>query len=66
MIESSSNRILPADESDEDHDDGDHEKYVNEPSERVRAHEAEEPENEKQYRDSVEHVWVVLLIKREA
>src|SRR5262249_19769995 len=51
---SASNRS-PADQPDEDQDDGDHEQDVDEVAERISADHTEQPEDHENDRDSLEH-----------
>jgi hypothetical protein len=48
------------DDSDQDNGYRDHEQYVDEPTERVRAHHAEQPEHEEHDKDGHQHSPTLL------
>src|SRR5207237_5850907 len=55
MWNASSKRLASADDVHQDDHDGDHEKDVDQAPERVRAHETQDPEDEEDDGDGVEH-----------
>lgn len=55
-IENLPDGILSADEPDENHDDGDDQQNVDEPSDSVDPDDAEEPQNEEDNRNSFKHI----------
>ena len=57
-----SERVLTANEPDENHDDRDDEEKVDKPSHRIRRHESEEPQYEKYRRNGEQHRVVMMLI----
>src|ERR1700693_842859 len=56
-------RASPADEIDEDHDNGDHQKNMNKATEGVGSDEPEEPQYKQNIRDRIEHGMHLFVIR---
>jgi hypothetical protein len=48
------------DDSDQHHDDGDHQEDMNKPANRVPADESEEPQNQENHEDRPQHVGLLF------
>jgi len=54
--------LPPADDSKQNGDDRNHQKEVNEPAHGVRRHKAQEPEDDENNRDCIEHCELPFLV----
>src|SRR5208282_515571 len=66
VLNPSSRRLAPGDESDEHHDNGNRQQDMDEPAHRVTAQQSKQPQHQQYYRNCVQHMiflifWLFLL-----